>query len=214
MRKMVLDKKRSTVDPILSKLAQKFSFISPDVFTWISLICSMLAALFFYLSSPENELFTNFLIFASLLVFLNGLFDAIDGKIAKIRHLSSKRGDFLDHAIDRFADVFIVGGLALSPWCHLEFGFFAMIGMLLTSYMGTQAQAVGMKRLYAGLLGRADRIVVLIFAPIIQHLLLYFDNSFVYRYSLLDWVLIYLAVVGIFTAVQRFTITLFSFKKY
>ncbi len=210
---MVLDKKRSAVDPILSKLAQEFSFISPDVFTWISLIFSMLAALFFYLSTPKNELITNYLLFASLLIFLNGLFDAIDGKIAKMRHLSSKRGDFLDHAIDRFADVFMVGGLALSPWCHLEFGFFAMIGMLLTSYMGTQAQAVGMKRLYAGLLGRADRIALLIFAPIIQYILLYNNITLIYGYSLLDWVLIYLAVIGIFTAVQRFTITLLSFKK-
>jgi archaetidylinositol phosphate synthase len=210
---MVLDKKRSAIDPILSIIAQKFSFFSPDVFTWIALICSVLAALFFYLSTPENETITNFLLFASILVFFNGLFDAIDGKIAKIRNLSSKRGDFLDHAIDRFADVFIVGGLALSPWCHLEFGFFAMIGMLLTSYMGTQAQAVGMKRLYAGLLGRADRIALLIFAPIIQHLLLYYNSPLLYGFSLLDWVLIYLAVVGIFTAVQRFAITLLSFKE-
>ena len=210
---MVLDTKRSAVDPILSKLAQKFSFISPDVFTWISLIFSMVAALFFYLSTPENELITRYLLLASIFVFLNGFFDAIDGKIAKMRRLASKRGDFLDHAIDRFADVFIVGGLALSPWCHLEFGFFAMIGMLLTSYMGTQAQAVGMKRLYAGLLGRADRLTVLIFAPIFQHVLLNYDNSLIYGYSLLDWVLLYLAVIGIFTAVQRFTITLLSFKK-
>jgi len=209
---MVLDKKRSLVDPLLTRFARVFSFLSPDVFTWIALLCAFAAATFFYFSTPENELLIWFLPIASLCVFLNGFFDALDGKLAKLHHLSSKRGDFLDHAIDRFADVFIVGGLALSPWCHLEFGFFAMIGMLLTSYMGTQAQAVGMNRLYTGLLGRADRLAVLIFAPVIQHILLRYNIPIIYGFTLLDWVLIYLAIVGIFTAVQRFSITLLSFK--
>lgn len=209
---MVLDKKRSTVDPILSKLATVFSSFSPDFFTWLALLCAVLAAFFFYQSSPLIERQIPPLLFASLFVFLNGLFDAVDGKIAKIKHISSKKGDFLDHAIDRYADVFIVGGLALSPWCHLEIGFFAMIGMLLTSYMGTQAQAVGQKRLYAGLLGRADRLALLIFAPVIQYILLYFNHPFIYGFSLLDWVLVYLAILGNFTAVQRFILTLLSFK--
>jgi archaetidylinositol phosphate synthase len=210
---MVLDRKRAAVDPILTKMATLFSSVSPDVFTWLALFCAILAAFFFYVSSPQNELEYYFLLSASVFVFLNGLFDAVDGKIAKLNHLSSKKGDFLDHAIDRFADVFIVGGLALSPWCHLEIGFFAMIGMLLTSYMGTQAQAVGMKRLYAGLLGRADRLVLLMFAPVIQHILLQYSISVIYGYSLLDWVLMYLAIVGNFTAIQRFVSTLRSFKK-
>ena len=210
---MVLDKKRTSIDPLLSKFANRLSFISPDVFTWISLCCAIVSALLFYFSNPDKADTYSLLLIASLFVFFNGLFDAIDGKIAKLKKITSKKGDFLDHAIDRFADVFIVGGLALSPWCHLEFGFFAMIGMLLTSYMGTQAQAVGMKRLYAGLLGRADRLAVLIFAPIIQYILTLYSIHLIYGYTLLDWVLVYLAVVGIFTAIQRFYFTLRSFNK-
>lgn len=210
---MVLDQKRSLVDPLLTSFAKRFSSFSPDVFTWIALFFAGCAAVLFYFSTPDSELEILFLPLASLCVFLNGFFDALDGKIAKLHHLSSKRGDFLDHALDRFADVFIVGGLALSPWCHLEFGFFAMIGMLLTSYMGTQAQAVGMNRLYTGLLGRADRLAVLIFAPLIQHILLWYAVPSFFGYTLLDWVLLYLAIVGIFTAVQRFILTLHSFKK-
>jgi len=211
---MVLDKKRSAVDPILNRFASLFSIFSPDVLTWLALLCALCAAVFFYLSNPINEIQNSYLLVASIFVFLNGLFDAIDGKIAKLRHLSSKRGDFLDHAIDRFADVFIVGGLALSPWCHLEIGFFAIIGMLLTSYMGTQAQAVGMNRLYSGLLGRADRITLLIITPVIQHgLFRFYSISTLFGYSILDWILIYIAIIGSFTAVQRFVITLLSFNK-
>jgi archaetidylinositol phosphate synthase len=152
---------------------------------------------------------------AALFVALNGLFDAIDGKVAKLTNKVSKRGDFLDHALDRFADVFMVGGLALSPWlrAHPYIGFLAIVGMLLTSYMGTQAQAVGFRREYGGLLGRADRLVMLMVLPIGQHLLLYYDIRIIWGFYLLEWVLIYFAVVGIFTAIQRFYITLRWFNK-
>jgi archaetidylinositol phosphate synthase len=166
--------------------------------------------LFFYFSSPDFELVNFFLYGAVFFVFLNGLFDAIDGKVAKLTNKISKRGDFLDHALDRFADVLIVGGLALSPWCRYPaIGLLAIVGMLLTSYMGTQAQAVGYKREYSGLLGRADRLALLMIAPIIQHILLYYSNfELPFGLFLLEWVLIYFAVIGNITAIQRFYSTL------
>lgn len=205
---MVLDTQRENIDPLLSKIARCFTWVHPDVFTWVALGFALLAGLFFYLSSPDEELMNYYLFIASLFVFLNGLFDAIDGKIAKITDQSSNRGDFLDHALDRYADVFIVGGLALSAWCDLRIGFFAVIGMLLTSYMGTQAQAVGYKRVYAGMLGRADRLVLLMITPLVQHILLRYHLDVLWGFTLLEWVLIYLAVMGNITAVQRFYQTL------
>ena len=145
-------------------------------------------------------------------VFLNGFFDAIDGKVAKLTNKTSKRGDFLDHAIDRYADVFIVGGLALSAWCtYPMIGLLAVVGMLLTSYMGTQAQAIGYKRDYSGLLGRADRLVLMMVAPIVQHIFLIYNIQLPYL-NLLSWVLVYFAVMGNLTAIQRFYSTLKWFK--
>jgi len=210
---MVLDAKRDTVDPVLSFIAHRFKGVSADMISWIAFLCSVVAGFFFYLSNPENELFSYYLFFASLFIFLNGLFDAVDGKIAKMTKTASKKGDFLDHALDRYADVFIVGGLALSAWCDIRIGFFAIIGMLLTSYMGTQAQAVGYKRVYAGLLGRADRLVLLMITPIAQHILLRTDIMLPFDLSLLEWCMIYLAVVGNVTALQRFVQTLRFFSK-
>ena len=99
-------------------------------------------------------------------------------------------------------------------WCRYpSIGLLAIVGMLLTSYMGTQAQAVGYKRNYSGLLGRADRLVLLMFAPIIQHILLIFGYKMIYMFYLLEWILIYFAVIGNITAVQRFVCTLKWFKK-
>lgn len=206
---MVLDAQRDNVDPLITRMAKHFTFVHPNVLSFLSLIFAIIAGMFFYFSTSNNY----FLYFASLFVFLNGFFDAIDGKVAKLTNTASKKGDFLDHAIDRYADVFIVGGLALSPWCDPKIGFFAIVGMLLTSYMGTQAQAVSHKREYSGLLGRADRLVLLMVFPIIQHLLLNYSIELPWNLTLLEWVLIYFAVVGNITAIQRVYSTLRWFKK-
>ena len=212
---MVLDNKRDDIDPLLNYFAKHMVNINPNALSWFSLLLAFFSGLFFYFSSPESELENFYLCIAVIFVFLNGFFDAIDGKIAKLANKISKKGDFLDHAIDRFADVFIIGGLALSPWCRYNIiGFLAIVGVLLTSYMGTQAQAVGYKRNYSGLLGRADRLVLLMFAPIIQHILLYLTNfEFIFELYILEWVLIYFAIVGNITAVQRFYSTLKWFNK-
>ena len=213
---MVLDNQRDNVDPILNSVAKRLININPNLLSWISLLFAFLAGVFFYFSSPKSEFVYLYLIFAVFFVFLNGLFDAIDGKVAKLTHKTSRRGDFLDHAIDRYADVFIVGGIALSPWLtpHPYIGFLAIVGVLLTSYMGTQAQAIGYKREYSGLLGRADRLVLLMVAPIIQMLLIYYTGSgLILSLFLFEWVLLYFAVVGNITAIQRFYSTLKWFKK-
>lgn len=211
---MVLDSQRENVEPVLLVIAKRFSRVDPNVLTWMSVVFAFIAGLFFYFSSPDFELLNYFLFAAALFVFLNGFFDAIDGKVAKLTNKVSKRGDFLDHALDRYADVFMVGGLALGPWCRWpSVGLLAMVGVLLTSYMGTQAQAIGYKREYSGLLGRADRLVMLMIVPLIQHILLHYDLQMIWGFYLLEWVLIYFAVVGNLTAVQRFYSTLKWFRR-
>src|SRR2546430_14514327 len=65
----------------------------------------------------------------------------------------------------------MLGGVAFNAmYCHLEVGMLALLGVLLTSYMGTQAQAVGQGRAYGGILGRADRLVLLFLGGLIQWL--------------------------------------------
>jgi len=209
---MVLDKKRDRIDPFLMIIAKRLSKLNPDILTWTALIFAIMSGIFFYYSNPINELMNYFLFFASLFVFLNGLFDALDGKVAKLAKKESLRGDFLDHALDRYADVFMVGGLALSSWSRPSIGLLAIIGVLLTSYMGTQAQAVGHKRDYSGLLGRADRLALLMIFPIVQHIILRCSYNLPWNFTVLELVLIYFAIVGNITALQRFISTLKWFK--
>src|SRR5207247_2828865 len=108
------------------------------------------------------------LVFAIVLLLVSSYLDALDGRVAKLFRKTSVRGDLVDHVFDRYADVFIVSGIGFGLYCRLSVGFFAVIGILLKSYIGIQAQALGQGRRYAGLLGRADRLVLLFLGGLLQ----------------------------------------------
>ena len=170
---MVADDYRDLGTKILNPLAKRMP-IGPMGISFLSLLTAIGAGYSFYMADLEN---TNWLLIGALMVFLTAILDALDGMVARMREISSRRGDLIDHTLDRVADVIIVGGIALGPLVEITVGFAAIIGILMLSYMGTQAQAVGAGREYAGLLGRADRLVVLVMVPIIQ----YFSEGY------LDW---------------------------
>ena len=163
---MVADDYRDFGTKILNPLAKRMP-IGPMGISFLSLLTAIGAGYSFYMADLEN---TNWLLIGALMVFLTAVLDALDGMVARIRAISSRRGDLLDHTLDRVADIIIMGGIALGPLVDdITIGFAAIIGILMLSYMGTQAQAVGAGREYAGLLGRADRLVVLVMVPIIQY---------------------------------------------
>ena len=164
---MVADDYRDFGTKILTPLAKRIP-IGPMGISFLSLLTAIGAGYSFYTADLEN---TNWLLIGALMVFLTAILDALDGMVARIREISSRRGDLVDHTLDRVADIIIMGGIALGPLVDdITVGFAAIIGILMLSYMGTQAQAVGAGREYAGLFGRADRLVVLILVPIIQYL--------------------------------------------
>lgn len=190
---MTLDNYRPHVKGIITPVARACIKIglTPNACTILSFIAAIAAGFAFYKS---------WVFFAVLLVFLNAFFDAIDGSIAREMNIASLRGDFLDHVIDRYADIFIICGIfagSLAPW---PIGVFALTGVLMASYLGTQAQAVGAKRFYGGILGRADRLVLLIAAGIFTVIL----PAGLYGMSILGWILVIFGVLGHFTAAQRF----------
>ena len=210
---MVLDGHRDKADFALTPVAKKLINVNPNMISWVGLLLALLCGILLYLSHDYHIL----LIIGALVVLISGYFDALDGKVAKLAGKASKRGDFLDHVFDRYADVFMIGGVALSAWCNPILGALALVGVLLTSYMGTQAQAVGAPRLYAGLLGRADRVVLSTLFPIIQYVMIVLGHSSITvlgtTVTWLEIMVIYFAVVGNLTAIQRSIVTWNNMKE-
>ncbi|MCL2785795.1 MAG: CDP-alcohol phosphatidyltransferase family protein [Methanomassiliicoccaceae archaeon] len=208
---MVLDSHRSKADFALTPVAKRLINVNPNMISWIGLILAFISGLLFFMSGMKNE-WNWLLILGAVMVLTSGYFDALDGKVAKMAGKASKKGDFLDHVFDRYADMFIIGGVAISAWCNPYIGLFALVGVLLTSYMGTQAQAVGAPRLYAGLLGRADRIVLSTLFPVILFIWIWLGHGDidVFGYITLSWLeimMLWFAIVGNLTAVQRAIVT-------
>jgi len=200
---MVLDSKRKWVDFIMDPSARLLRNVHPNNISMLALLIAAAAGFMFFFSDNWHLL----LIGASLTVLVSGFFDGLDGKVARLSGKVSKKGDFVDHVLDRYADVLLIGSVAISSWCNPYIGVFAIVGVLLTSYMGTQAQAVGVGRHYGGILGRADRMVLMIFMPLLQYILLTTGSSSldlgVIETNFLEIMMIWFAVVGNITAVQR-----------
>ena len=135
----------------------------------------------------------------AVLVFLNGWLDLLDGALARRQGTDSRAGDLLDHVLDRYADIVIVAGLAAGAERYL-LGLLAVTGVLMTSYLGTQAQAVGLDRVYGGVVGRADRLTIIGGVTAVAAFL----PAPAYGLTLVGWLLVFLAVVGHLTALQRF----------
>jgi len=208
---MVLESFRAKVQPYIARLARPFLGWDPANLSLVALLCAVAAgvvALLVRWSSPYLFLAV------AVLVFLAGVFDVVDGEVARRTGRSSVRGDFVDHVFDRYADVAILLGIALSTFANPFLALLALVSLLLTSYMGTQAQAVGLGRLYGGLLSRADRLVVLAVAAFLE-----FDWSLPWpwatalpwsrfhaggvAFTVIDVALAYFVIAGQWTAISR-----------
>src|SRR5580658_3102828 len=146
---MVLEEYRARVAPYVARLARPFLRWNPDRLTWLALGLALAAAVLAALVRWTTPLL---FLPVALLIFGSGLFDVLDGAVARASGRTSKRGDFLDHVVDRYADVVIVLGIAASGFASPILALLALVSLLLASYMGTQAQAMGQGRLYSGLL--------------------------------------------------------------
>jgi len=164
---MVLEQYRARLGPYIDRWVAPWLGWSPASLSGIGIGLLVAAAVLALLTRYT----TAYLFLAvSVLIFAGGAFDVLDGEVARRTGRTSLRGDFLDHVLDRYGDVALVLGLAVSGFSILWLGLLALVSLLLTSYMGTQAQALGLGRLYRGLLSRADRLLLLSAAAFLEFL--------------------------------------------
>lgn len=101
---------------------------------------------------------------AGLVLGFGGLFDALDGAVARTNGQASRFGAFFDSVLDRYAEAFLFGGVFL--YCAGDeaaqaLTFAALVGSLMVSYTRARAEGLGVE-CRAGLFTRLERMLVLI----------------------------------------------------
>ncbi|NHX36200.1 MULTISPECIES: CDP-alcohol phosphatidyltransferase family protein [Halolamina] len=197
---MTLDQYRDIADRMLVPFvdAARTLGLSPDGVSVIAFAFAGAAGGAFALAGGQGPLWLY--LAASFFVFANGWLDIVDGALARELGTESKGGDLLDHVLDRYADVLIIAGLAAGADAY-ALGLLAVTGVLLTSYLGTQIQAVGLGREYGGLLGRADRLALVGIVGVVAFVL---PGELAVGFGAVELLLVLFAVVGHLTALQRF----------
>ena len=161
------------IQPIVLKLGD----LDPSVLTWTSLLVSIVG--FYMLAIAEMD--TNgslMIILAVILVLVAGVLDALDGALARHQGTDGPYGDFLDHTIDRIVDVGLLVAIGMNAAfvSNMSAGLAAGLLTLLGSYMGTQAQSVGLDRIYGGF-SRADRMIITLLGLLIAAMQAYTGSA-------------------------------------
>jgi archaetidylinositol phosphate synthase len=201
---MTLDRLRPLAERLLGPFVDAADRVglTPDGVSVIAFGFATLAGVAYTLAGVEIDgvgSTPGLYLLGALFVLCNGWMDLLDGALARRQDSASKAGDLLDHVLDRYADIVIVAGLAAGTGAYL-IGFLAVTGVLMTSYLGTQAQAVGLDRVYGGLVGRADRLAIIGLVTAVAAVY----TAPIWGLTLGGWLLVFLAAVGHLTALQRF----------
>ena len=194
---MTLDGLRPVADELLKPFVSLSVRVglTPDRVSLLAFTLAAGAAGTYYLAGDDVIWY----LVGAFLVLANGWLDLLDGALARRLETASEGGDLLDHVLDRYADILIIAGLAAGIGRY-ALGLAAVTGVLMTSYLGTQSQAVGLDRAYGGLLGRADRLALVGLVTAIVPAV----SGSIGGLTLVGWLLVVFAVVGHVTALQRF----------
>ena len=156
----MFERMRETWTEAMEPLVLKMGNLNPNILTWTSLILALGA--FWLISGAGHDSNGAMMLGVSvLLILLAGVLDALDGALARHQGVAGPYGDFLDHTIDRVVDVglLIAIGMNAAFVSNPSSGAVAALLTLFGSYLGTQAQSVGLDRIYGGF-SRADRLVL------------------------------------------------------
>lgn len=170
--------------------------VHPTTINILALIISITGGISLYLSDRYLLL----LIYIPFMAFIRTALNALDGLVAREQKIRNQKfGEVLNEIIDRLSDVVIFIGLAFTSYINFPLASVTIILILLNSYLSILSKAAGGSRQYGGMVGKADRMLYLSLATI---LVLVFKNT-----SIMNYLLIFLAITTVVTFIQRFIAT-------
>jgi CDP-diacylglycerol--glycerol-3-phosphate 3-phosphatidyltransferase len=178
IRKFAASKITGPLIPFLSKTG-----LTPDILTWTGLFVIIIAA---------AMVATNYLLVGGLLVLLSGLFDILDGALARFTKKITRFGALLDSTFDRLSEALLLIGILIlyingEHALEILLIFVVMTGSFLISYIRARAEGLGIE-CQTGLFTRAERVIILALGLMINQIVI---------------TLIILAVFTSVTVVQR-----------
>ena len=134
--------------------------ITPNALTWFGLLVAIGAAVL---------ISTGHIFAAGFVVLVGGLFDMLDGALARLTNSTSRFGAILDSTLDRLSEAVILlailvaytRGLVEPAVAGVVVVGLAWLGSLLVSYIRARAEALGIE-CEVGIFTRAERVVILV----------------------------------------------------
>lgn len=138
--------------------------ISPNVLTFIGLIINIVAAIFFGYANAQN--YARMFMYAGLVIIGAGIFDMVDGRVARATGQVTTFGAFFDSVIDRYSDVALFFGLLVyyaraNRFFYLVLVALVMVSSVLVSYTRARAESL-IGSCKVGFMERPERIVLVI----------------------------------------------------
>jgi archaetidylinositol phosphate synthase len=165
--------------------------LSPNTLTLLGFAVSVAAGAAFVLGKPFE---------GGLLILFSGVFDVLDGGVARAKDRITPFGGVLDSVCDRYSDGLmflgimagaINGRLGVPPIMGIDgwlWSGYALIGSFLVSYTRARAESAGCRKLSVGIAERTERMLILAFGAL---------SGF------LGWALVLIAVFSHITMIQR-----------
>jgi CDP-diacylglycerol--glycerol-3-phosphate 3-phosphatidyltransferase len=151
------------IDPFV-RLLIKLGF-TPNTVSVIGFILNIgVAAIFILGAEKTNRGDLSYVGWAGALILFAGLFDMLDGQVARLGKMGSSFGALLDSVLDRYSELFMFLGICYYLISHHYFisslfAFVGLIGSMMVSYTRARAEGLGID-CKGGLMQRPERIVL------------------------------------------------------
>lgn len=170
---LVRDKLQKGIYKVINPLVRgliKIGF-TPNLVTVTGLILNIMVAIVFIKGAEHgNRGDLSYVGWAGALILFAGLFDMLDGQVARLGNMSSSFGALFDSVLDRYSELIMFLGICYYLISHHYFisslaAFIAMIGSMMVSYIRARSEGLGIQN-SGGLMQRPERVILIALSAI------------------------------------------------
>ena len=169
---MTFDALRTTLQSLIYRVINPFVRLlirlgfTPNAVTLTGFGLNVGVAVLFVVGGEEgNRGDLRYVGWGGALILFAGLFDMLDGQVARLGNMKSTYGALFDSVLDRYSELFTFLGICYYLVAHHYllsslFAFIALIGSMMVSYTRARAEGLGVE-CKGGLMQRPERVVLL-----------------------------------------------------